>query len=388
MDICYNLGWTYGSIYYDIPQRLGISKPLDTAIATLVSAHGEICRSEREISAITLVKYSEALSSLRICLNDPAEACKAETLCAVSVLLTCQNLIGTYNQQAVTHCEGAAQLLQARRFIYNPKDRLEHKLLFTLRGSLFFDGIFKDKVSRIYSSKEWQRLLENDIDFTTSEGQIMHCIAQIPDLVRRGRNSRQRSVADNNIAEEIRSRYEKLITVLEKVKASHDEVEPSSVQKEQSAVHSHAYYQRRYGTCLMFIILTNILLRAALMYTTDLGPEFSTSPSQGPVIDLNSMAALISEVNHYSECICVLASQAHQYRPLGASYIVMCLMVAYMGTDEPEKQNHIHLIIEEFRNDFPNQPKITKKALEWMRRRLQFENVDMTAYDGSLPHLA
>lgn len=68
----------------------------------------------------------------------------------------------------------------------------------------------------------------------------MHSFAQIPEPVRRGRDSRQTDVVDDNIAEEIRHRDEILRTVSKYLKACYHEVEQSLIKEGQLAVHLHA----------------------------------------------------------------------------------------------------------------------------------------------------
>jgi hypothetical protein len=88
-DLRYNLAWTYGFFLEDVPRRLGSNEALDTSADALASAHLSYC-THRVVSVEVLRKYSNALSKLRICLDDPMKACTSDTLCAVSLLLICQ----------------------------------------------------------------------------------------------------------------------------------------------------------------------------------------------------------------------------------------------------------------------------------------------------------
>lgn len=84
-----NLAWNYGAYFEEIPQRLGMNKALDTAVAALVSAHSNVC-CKRKATPQTLVKYSLALEALKSSLDSVHEASSSETLCAIMVLLICQ----------------------------------------------------------------------------------------------------------------------------------------------------------------------------------------------------------------------------------------------------------------------------------------------------------
>jgi hypothetical protein len=88
-DLKYNLAWAYGGYLEEVPRRLGSNEALDTAADAVVSAHLSFC-VHRAISVEALTKYSRALSTLRVCLNDPIKASTSDTLCAVALLLICQ----------------------------------------------------------------------------------------------------------------------------------------------------------------------------------------------------------------------------------------------------------------------------------------------------------
>ena len=88
-DLRYHLSWTYGGYLEDIPQRLGRSEALDAAVEALVCAHSTFAGPGREVSPKSLRKYSNAIATLRVCLDDATQASSADTLCAVSVLMIC-----------------------------------------------------------------------------------------------------------------------------------------------------------------------------------------------------------------------------------------------------------------------------------------------------------
>lgn len=90
-DIKYNLAWSYGDFLHDVPQRIGINEALDSAATALVDAHSYFCVTGTvSPTARALMKYSDALVKLRLCLDDPAKAQASETLCAVMLLMICQ----------------------------------------------------------------------------------------------------------------------------------------------------------------------------------------------------------------------------------------------------------------------------------------------------------
>jgi hypothetical protein len=98
-DLRYHLTWAYGIFIEDIPRRIGTNEALDTATAALVSVHSNLGSHRYNfIPSEHLVKYSHALKTLRIYLDDPTRARTAETLCAIILLFICQSFLG--------RCEG------------------------------------------------------------------------------------------------------------------------------------------------------------------------------------------------------------------------------------------------------------------------------------------
>lgn len=86
-DLRYDLS-CYGAFLEEIPKRLGSNIALDASVDVLTSAYSSLYTHQQ--SLITLSKYVNALKALRTCLNDPSQAWKADTLCAVYLLLICQ----------------------------------------------------------------------------------------------------------------------------------------------------------------------------------------------------------------------------------------------------------------------------------------------------------
>ena len=89
-NLSWNIAWTYGPLFLDVPQRLGISEALDAAVWTLVSGHSDLRSQSPQVSERTLELHGIALKALRKCLHNPAKAHTTETLCAVYLLLVCQ----------------------------------------------------------------------------------------------------------------------------------------------------------------------------------------------------------------------------------------------------------------------------------------------------------
>lgn len=132
-DIRYNLLWTYGAYMADIPKRLGTNTALDSSVRALTTLHSSYCSRTQILSPQGLSEYTNALSCLRKCLEDPTVARTAETLCAVSILVICQSFLGESGDQDGSHTRGAAQVLKIRGY-FDSQDSFETSLLLALRG--------------------------------------------------------------------------------------------------------------------------------------------------------------------------------------------------------------------------------------------------------------
>jgi hypothetical protein len=133
-DLRYSLAWGYGDYLRELAPRLGVNDALDAAVATVVVAHSDFC-SSRPVSPGCLQKYAAALKGLRMSLNDDDTAVSNETLCAVMVMLVCQDLMGSNAALFSGHTEGAAQLLKARGCRL-PRNDFERLLLSSVVGPL------------------------------------------------------------------------------------------------------------------------------------------------------------------------------------------------------------------------------------------------------------
>lgn len=135
-DLRYNLWWTFGTFLEDVPRRLGANEALDRSVEALAAAHAGFCGLSRTGATVeALTKYSQALRTLRVYLDDRVHAQTSNTLCAVMILLICQLFLGQSNQCWSGHAEGATQILRARKR-HKPRDLFEQKLFLSLRGSI------------------------------------------------------------------------------------------------------------------------------------------------------------------------------------------------------------------------------------------------------------
>lgn len=334
----YNLAWTYGNFLEHIPSRLGKNAALDAAITTLCAGHADMQMCLPEVSRRTRNIYGSALAILREYLDDAVKARTTETLCAVYILLVCQVFTGDTCKQ-MTHTEGAVRLLRARG-ASNLNDKFERDLLLTLRGPVMFEALFNPRIK--LSNEELSSIIvQHDVHWYN---QFLYYIADIPALMQRVRDVKDGISTDDTIFDDIRYRYESSQVTIGTAVARLRKLESAGVTPQTELVHLNL--QRVYGMTAFVTILLNILCSI-------LAPE---------------NAQLRFESDSYARDICELAEQSHRYRPLGSSYIAICLIAAYAGAKNPHTKADVTRILSDYRADFP-----------WMSNSMCFEYVEQSA---------
>lgn len=95
---------------------------------------------------------------------------------------------------------------------------------------------------------------------------------------------------------------------------------------------------------------------------------------------------LIAELAFYCTEIINLADVATAWRPLGASYMPMCLSIAWAGNDEPVMRSQIGAILEDYQADYPTTD--WKQVAEWWAWKFRDFRVKLAPPDSRLFALA
>lgn len=355
-DLRYNLSWVYGGFIDSIPERIGVSRALDAAVAALLASHTNLITArgkEVVVSIESLTKYSQAVKTLRVTLDDPITACTTETLCAVTLLLICQGFFHTADGHRTSHGEGAAQILKARRHIYT-QDTFEHELLLMLRGPVLFEALINPKIS--FTPREWTTLIENPLKDSGAKHDMMTCLTHAPDLIQRGTIAlRDGSNLDGLIAE-ARSQYQLLTELLNQLHGLYSTVrEPPPYQFTVSPSVTHCQLQRTYGIVLAVCLYFNCISKA-------LEPDNIS-------LELDSIS--------FCEEVIDLADKAAIYRPLGASYILLCAMAAWCSSSDSATRITLEAILMDYGGDFlpRSQASIEGELRSWFKR-LSLSDID------------
>ncbi|KAI6913145.1 hypothetical protein KC318_g1536 [Hortaea werneckii] len=319
-----NLAWNYGAFLEEIPQRLGKNKALDAAVAALVSAHSNVC-CKRKATPQTLVKYSLALEALKSSLDCVHEASSSETLCAIMVLLICQNFLGVPAGQWTGHCEGAAHILRARGF-RKPLDRFESRLLMSARGSLV-EGIFNLAIH--FTDDEWRRIVELDVSYESEavEGKVLRHLASIPGLMQQ---AKKLSMERHVVIVEAQSHLAAIDNLMKKTRNQLLRVEADEdCPRSLVASMIHAAAMRAYGFCLAGALIMHHMIRC---------------------LDINNATSALESAALVDESL-QLAEKANTYTPFASAHMHFVLAAAYMNAVTDDQRHAIQIAISAYQID-------------------------------------
>ncbi|RMY02378.1 hypothetical protein D0868_07994 [Hortaea werneckii] len=289
-----NLAWNYGAFLEEIPQRLGKNKALDAAVAALVSAHSNVC-CKRKATPQTLVRYSCALEALKSSLDCVHEASSSETLCAIMVLLICQNFLGVPAGQWTGHCE--------------------------------VEGIFNPAIH--FTDDEWRRIVELDVSYESEavEGKVLRHLASIPGLTQQVK----KLPAERHVVVVEARTHLAAIEVL--MKMTRDKLRRAEAEEEcpRGLVASmiHAAAMRAYGFCLAGALIMHHIIRC---------------------LDSNNATSVLESGVLVDESL-QLAAKAKTYTPFASAHMHFVLAAAYMNAVTDDQRQAIQIAISAYQID-------------------------------------
>lgn len=97
---------------------------------------------------------------------------------------------------------------------------------------------------------------------------------------------------------------------------------------------------------------------------------------------------LVEESVSFSNDIMTIAAHASQYRPLGASYIPLCLIAAWAAIVDPSKQAEVEKMLGEYQTDFVQARWMhgaiwLKNRFESLRRKVSTSHLENPHDSGS-----
>lgn len=159
-------------------------------------------------------------------------------------------------------------------------------------------------------------------------------------------------MADDSLLGELYDRLLVLRLTLDKARTALEEFEKTEYEPGLL----HLTYQRIYGLSMMPVLIYNCMLQALSAISPDLQLE---------------AAALIQET-------ILLAQRSHIYRPLGASYVCLCLVLAFTASTNPQDRQATEDLLRDYAGDFPGVHHVCRTTvLDKTSRYLQLETVEL-----------
>ncbi|KAK4936104.1 hypothetical protein LTR10_022948 [Elasticomyces elasticus] len=317
--IRYNISWTFGGYLDHVPARLGENEALDTATDAFMVGMRRFPNptSGIDLTSIMLEKYTSALAALRNCLDNPAIARAPETLCAVLLLLNCQQFMWHPTGTTTSHGEGAAQIIKLRG---GPEryDSFEGQMLLALRGVVLLESLFNDRI--YFTDQEWIDMFASKTTALAPEGLAVQSFTRLPNIMRRAKVVLQDVVHHatelhylRTAAAHLRADLEKFIVeARQRLAAVQETADPHNSARNIHLNLVHCHYLRTYAFGLALVLMVN---------------EVRIAMSPDP-------ADVMAESQTFAVEILRLAQLANQYRPLGAGALKVCLIGAEIAASD------------------------------------------------------
>lgn len=206
-----------------------------------------------------------------------------------------------------------------------------------------FEGLLHRKP--YFQGEEWDYLIQNRLEDVTDAGKMLCCLARVPAIADR----RQRAVTNGEVDaftdlhNEAAAIYDTSVTISQNLQGLYldaaSKAVGSSAPRDQSDFAPcdwimYANFQRLYGLSLFTTCFLNCLLRS-----------FSSEQAN---LDLRE------EVAQYTTEIIILAEQSEVFRPLGSSYLVLCLFIAWVSGPDNKTRARLNELWKISHSDIPS----------------------------------
>ena len=220
------------------------------------------------------------------------------------------------------------------------------------------EALLDDKVN--LSRQQWKELVEDQIDKTSPEGELMRILSRVPDLIRRGRAALSLVPRDHSALSEYQSECGELRNRLNPILASmRSRLDQSSLSLQSD----------RFGPASRKAFVHPIIARSyalALMGGCFLN-RIASSLGE-------AMQSLVEESLQYSREIIGLAHLARKYRPMGSQYMLACLPASYVATTDLAIEDQSAALMRDIRMEtFGVASHSSQEELNWLKRRFSLK---------------
>ena len=161
----------------------------------------------------------------------------------------------------------------------------------------------------------------------------MRCLARVPTFLQRKYCQCSGENEDTQLLDDVVAKYVELNQALKLTEEKYVQIQKSMADSPSPMllVKLHAHYQRTYGICLAAGMILNFVVGLV-------DPNYPELRVEGTSLARESVA---------------LAAAAEAYRPLGASFVSICLYAAWVVTDDLSLRPQIAAALADYTTDFP-----------------------------------
>ena len=326
-ELQHSLTWLYGRHMADLPRRLVYHDALRDSVATLLQIFQAVHSSPYEHDEAPLRRsYIRAIQSVRQMLdNDPKAGYGSETLCAVTLLSSCSPFFeGAKSVFANAHASGAIEMLKARKFSCDA-DPFDSAILTMLRDATAIKAIIDGRTGGL-TEEDWDALEKCYVgkDPTT---RLLRCSVQIGRLFARAQYTDPGSDEEASAFEEGVKLQRKLeVLTLEFSDLAYRT--EASVYPTRAVQTQHAQYLRTYS-------LTLTIGGQLLTMLIAIAPENKHFGNEQLILKYRVLS---------------LAEKTGNYRPWGATWVIISLMGCWCATMGTAHQDEVAKVLDELQH--------------------------------------
>ncbi|KAJ5693458.1 hypothetical protein N7462_002881 [Penicillium macrosclerotiorum] len=344
-DVRFDISY-YGQFLKEIPKRVGTSLALDASVKAVVTAYPYF--RHQNFSPAAYLEYCKSLRALRESLSDPIEARSTNTLCAVYLITICQSWLGKYDDQLKGHGEAISHLLRIAD-LQKCKSDFEKDIVITLTVPVILEAIVNPRIQM--DSKWWEDVTQRysmvpkaQIHGPPRCRATLGTLAKFPHWIRQPGSS----------VAEIAAVYIQMREDAQQMRRYLDQwptADTSSFSDPQVVQHSR--YQAGYTLAVTLALILNTLLLAF--------------ESSNAMLTWESIS-FCDEIIRQSEFAC-------RYRPLGAAYISLCLVVGCAAAKDSQQLKRLQSLLADYQTDFKEINWIEHTA--WLRMIFESHHVSL-----------
>ncbi|KAJ5116814.1 hypothetical protein N7456_001162 [Penicillium angulare] len=313
----------YGQFMAEIPSRMGHNPALDDAANALANAFPYL--HTRKFPSHVLYLHNQSLRSLRSCLDNPVQAQTSHTLCAIWLIVICQNWIGVHGQYP-NHGRAMTQIMNAavdRKW----ETTFEAGLITSISAYILYESITHPDIA--LDTRHFERASASLKCNGLGSGKIPAEMINLRHIARISTFMRYPDIHHDEIVLIYQRLYQAIDSMIPYVESTRSSIDFSRCSITYDEL---APFLTAQAGCNMIISLA-LILNGLQQSFGDKDPSLS----QQAVFLCDRIASSIES--------------ATCYRPLGSSYAPVCLIATWPVASDPITRRRIEALMMQYEQD-------------------------------------